>query len=326
MEEKGCTDESIDCEKKQCIIVDLEGTLTNCAHRIHHYNNKNYDEWNDLFYKDLPNDDLLGILRKYQTLDVAVIICTAKNITYQNEVESWLSRYSYLALSDDIMYRSINDNRPSVFVKKELLDSIKTSYDVICAYDDRKDICDMYEKQGIKAVLVECEDKHQQHKKMHLHLCISCRNTYPDCSAEGLEFGDGKGNDNIIKCDSYVMKNIEPDNVGYLDKIQESTFGESDQTINLDVPIILNSAAQLFEAKNIEYGDAYKRHGKIMKEFFPDGLTLETEDDFFKFHLFELDVIKSNRIASCMADHQDHPDSWEDKIIYSAMAKESINE
>lgn len=46
------------------------------------------------------------------------------------------------------------------------------------------------------------------------HLCGTCRNTYPDCcnSAEAagdeqeLTFGDGKGNDNVIGCNTYVPK------------------------------------------------------------------------------------------------------------------------
>lgn len=35
-----------------------------------------------------------------------------------------------------------------------------------------------------------------------IHLCNTCIYTIPECSvyAEDLEFGDGLGNDNIIKC------------------------------------------------------------------------------------------------------------------------------
>lgn len=38
-------------------------------------------------------------------------------------------------------------------------------------------------------------------KKMHL--CDSCTYQYPNCDADSIEFGNGKGNDNVIECDAY---------------------------------------------------------------------------------------------------------------------------
>lgn len=41
-----------------------------------------------------------------------------------------------------------------------------------------------------------------------LHLCESCTNEYPECEAtiDGIEFGCGVGNDNIIGCTAYVNR------------------------------------------------------------------------------------------------------------------------
>lgn len=36
-----------------------------------------------------------------------------------------------------------------------------------------------------------------------IHLCDSCIYAYPDCDADTIEFGNGKGNDNVIECDVY---------------------------------------------------------------------------------------------------------------------------
>ena len=33
-----------------------------------------------------------------------------------------------------------------------------------------------------------------------IHLCDSCVYQYPQCNADNVEFGCGKGNDNIIEC------------------------------------------------------------------------------------------------------------------------------
>lgn len=36
-----------------------------------------------------------------------------------------------------------------------------------------------------------------------IHLCDSCLNSFPECSPKIIEFGEGKGNDNIVKCSDY---------------------------------------------------------------------------------------------------------------------------
>jgi len=39
-----------------------------------------------------------------------------------------------------------------------------------------------------------------------IHLCDDCENTYPECDADKIVFGDGKGNDNVIECDKFTKK------------------------------------------------------------------------------------------------------------------------
>lgn len=54
---------------------------------------------------------------------------------------------------------------------------------------------------GNHFIVTKTEDKKE-------NLCDSCQFYYPDCAAdEGIiEFGVGKGNDNIIACDAYKHK------------------------------------------------------------------------------------------------------------------------
>jgi len=64
--------------KKDCIIIDLEGTLSNCSHRIHHYENKDYDKWNELFREDTVHESMVEIINRYKVNGVQIILCTAK--------------------------------------------------------------------------------------------------------------------------------------------------------------------------------------------------------------------------------------------------------
>lgn len=49
--------------------------------------------------------------------------------------------------------------------------------------------------------IIEAEGEVIDTKK---HLCDSCKKTYPSCDCYYIEFGNGQGNDNIIRCDAFV--------------------------------------------------------------------------------------------------------------------------
>ena len=88
----------------------------------------------------------------------------------------------------------------------------------------------------------------------------------------------------------------------------------------------LKAAINLFESRNAEYGTCYTKHGKIMKAFFPDGVLLKTELDFFLWNKFENIIGKCARISAAMdMGHHWHEDSSKDIIVYSAMALEKLS-
>lgn len=40
-------------------------------------------------------------------------------------------------------------------------------------------------------------------KNKTMHLCNTCNSEFPTCKGKEMEFGSGKGNDNVIACDCY---------------------------------------------------------------------------------------------------------------------------
>lgn len=85
---------------------------------------------------------------------------------------------------------------------------------------------------------------------------------------------------------------------------------------------ILEDMAEHFAIRNSEYGGCYLRHGEIMKAFFPNGITLKTEEDQYQFSLFQVAVGKLNRIAASLEKGEFHKDSYVDTIIYLSFALE----
>ena len=140
--------------KKHCIIVDLEGVLTNCEHRMHYLKNKHYVAWNNLFSKDTVNKNMVDIIKRWRKTGKKIILCTAKSVTDSQEIIKWFVKYDLLTLIDSFFFRAEKDKRPSVEVKEEMLMNIFKRFFVIKAYDDRLDICQMYRKWHISTTQV----------------------------------------------------------------------------------------------------------------------------------------------------------------------------
>lgn len=43
-------------------------------------------------------------------------------------------------------------------------------------------------------------------KRLYIHLCETCKYNYPECPTKknDVQFGQGKGNDNIIECKYHI--------------------------------------------------------------------------------------------------------------------------
>ena len=140
-------------DKKKCIITDLEGVLSDDNHRKHFYNQQDYTNYNDNFHKDNLNNTFFDKFIKTSTCDV--MICTAKSELYKESVKDWLIDKNIFHYFTNIFFREKLDSRPSVDVKKDQLKKIEEEYDVICAYDDRKENIDMYIENRVPAILVK---------------------------------------------------------------------------------------------------------------------------------------------------------------------------
>lgn len=68
---------------------------------------------------------------------------------------------------------------------------------------------DEWERIAQKAISkLKTLSKAQEPIETRLHLCESCTKKYPECdaTADGVEFGNGTGNDNIIGCTAYTNR------------------------------------------------------------------------------------------------------------------------
>ena len=84
----------------------------------------------------------------------------------------------------------------------------------------------------------------------------------------------------------------------------------------LGVPEILEEMAKTFRERNAVYKDNWKMVGRIMEAMFPEGVKITTAEDWDRWHLFILKVVKLSRFA---VSGLTHTDSIHDDAIYSTM-------
>lgn len=84
------------------------------------------------------------------------------------------------------------------------------------------------------------------------------------------------------------------------------------------VPSLMEEAAQTFRKRNAEYKDNKDNVGGVMLALFPEGIDLRTKEDYIKWHLFELMVVKMTRYANSGMTHKD---SIHDLGIYAFMVE-----
>lgn len=79
-------------------------------------------------------------------------------------------------------------------------------------------------------------------------------------------------------------------------------------------------ALETFKQRANVYGDSYTRHGKVMAELFPEGIKLESIDDFNRFGILNMQVSKLIRYTQAWEDR--HIDSSHDLGVYCFMQEE----
>lgn len=87
------------------------------------------------------------------------------------------------------------------------------------------------------------------------------------------------------------------------------------------VPQMLRDLARIHDERGATYGDNYKHGGLALLALFPEGITLRTEEEFNRFHLFVYLYGKLSRYARTVKSGG-HRDSLDDLAVYAMLLAE----
>lgn len=146
--------------KENVIICDLDGTLCNIDHRLHHVQvpkGEKKKNWK-AFFEELDNDFINSWCQEIITTmnkKNGVLFVSGRSDDYRNKTVEWLKKY--FLMHHPLHMRRRNDYREDFIVKEIIYEfEIAPYYDVLFAIDDRDQVVKMWRSRGI--VCLQCAD------------------------------------------------------------------------------------------------------------------------------------------------------------------------
>ena len=141
---------------KKAILVDLDGTLADIEHRVHHVqsDNKNWKAFNDGMHADELNHWCADLVKAMQGENYKIIFITGRGEATRQMTVEWLEKKSITY--DHLYMRPLKDRREDFEVKKEIYeDQIKDDYKVVFVVEDRASVVKMWRSIGL--VCLQCD-------------------------------------------------------------------------------------------------------------------------------------------------------------------------
>jgi len=161
--------------RQDTIICDLDGTLCNIEHRLHHVQRQGdgklqrKPDW-DAFFKAIPEDTLnesvwatINALSRNGACNggppggFKIIFCSGRPERTREDTEDWLSSAADFNHFDfeDLYMRKDGDRRSDAIVKQEILDAHIDKERVLFVLDDRQCVVDMWRENGLTCFQVD---------------------------------------------------------------------------------------------------------------------------------------------------------------------------
>ena len=151
---------------RKAVLVDIDGTIADVRHRLHHIEGPGRKNWNLFFAemeKDTPIPEVIERVRRLAA-DHDIVIVTGRPEQYRSQTEAWLRRHQ--VPYDQLFMRRSGDHRPDYIAKRAVLDEIPPER-IACAFDDRPPVCDMWEKAGIETIRIQSDVENQEVNKVY---------------------------------------------------------------------------------------------------------------------------------------------------------------
>ena len=309
-------------KNKAFVIFDIDGCVMDDEYRLPLIKPEGEpDRWT-AYHAAIPHDLPLPVGRAKLQDEIrsesGIIFITARpEYTRAATIESFAKNIPELGSYFLFMREDCDDHTPSPELKVGILEKIKTALNsrqrIKFAYDDRRDVCEAYTRQGILSFVLDKNGSYEYSPSLFTKSVpfVDSPAALVAHKSQGQEWktdaeGSFEGAPKHPDIESLPQLFAEP---------KKPTETPPQQRTAADV---LSEAAETFRARNAVYKDNANNVGKVMQALFPNGVQLKTQEDHKMYHLFELIIVKLTRFANSGLTHKD---SVHDMAVYAAMCE-----
>jgi hypothetical protein len=146
----------------KCIIFDIDGTLADLSHRVHHVqgSRKDWPAFMAGILNDLPMEQTIwlnNVIEIYNSVGpdtIPIFIASGRSDDERSDTVAWLHRYG--VVYDHLYMRKSKDYRADHIIKKEILEEIRSNgYEPWLIIDDRQQVVDMWRSEGL--FVLQCD-------------------------------------------------------------------------------------------------------------------------------------------------------------------------
>ncbi len=139
------------------IICDIDGTVADLTHRLHHVKDKDPKDWKT-FFQEMGFDSLIketqNLLIDFYSRGKTIIFVTGRPEDYREMTENWIDQNG-LGFAFTVIMRRKGDKRPDDEVKEQILNTYFPDRSVIHkVIDDRPSVIRMWERNGLDIINV----------------------------------------------------------------------------------------------------------------------------------------------------------------------------
>lgn len=154
---------------KHVIICDIDGTIADVRHRLRYIQNpdgtkKKKPDWDSFHAACVDDTPFLDVIRLVDALRIGTCGCgygrldlyflSGRNDVARKQTEKWLDAHEFPHYKALVM-RKAGDRRPDTEIKLEMIRELGlTPNDVLCIFDDRQCVVDMWRENGHRVMQV----------------------------------------------------------------------------------------------------------------------------------------------------------------------------
>lgn len=141
---------------KSWIVMDLDGTICDCSHRVHWAQAKQWDEFHAGIPEDKPNEDVMCFLDAMSdSCNFNMIVCTGRDERHRAATQRWFTQEGIDKYFEALLMRPDGDRSSDHELKLKLVDQYFGSREealnqVLLVLDDRDKVVEAWRDAGFR--------------------------------------------------------------------------------------------------------------------------------------------------------------------------------